>query len=259
MPIGYRESGTIPLNSKTAGVFPSGSGDIPLVFLDARSDLRMKGGVSYEEKYAWGIFDWLEKHGIPAGGIIVLERTEDEFELKIDYVPATQARTYSVRVVTWENGELVAHTRQITPHCEIDFEMYEHSTIFEDPKALWAEATDAIFDIICYIYPVLAEGDPDGAVHYKSISSAVSYIRRCAPSTICALLSRHKCFQQVEGRPGFWSFDRDKVVGFEETEIVRNALLPKIITLDNEVRALQTELSILEREVRDQTVRLQVM
>lgn len=75
IPIGYRESGTIPLNGKTAGVFPSGLGDIPLVFIDARGDLRMKGGVSHEERYAWGIFDWLEEHGIIAGGKILRSST----------------------------------------------------------------------------------------------------------------------------------------------------------------------------------------
>jgi len=259
IPIGYRESGTIPLNSKTAGVFPSGLGNIPQVFIDARADSRMQGGVSHEEEYAWGIFDWLCNYGIIAGGKIVLERTEDEFELKIDYVPAVRARTYSVRVVEWLNGELVAYTRQITPEYEVDLAMYEYGTIFEDPEALWAEATDAIFDVICYIFPVLAEGDPDGAVHYKTISSAVSYIRRCSPSTARWLLSTHECFQRIEERPGFWAFDRDKVVGLEETEIVRNALLPKIMTLDNEVRTLHTKLSALERQVRDQVMRLQVM
>jgi hypothetical protein len=259
IPIGYRESGTIPLNDKTAGVFPSGLGDIPLVFVDARGDLRMKGGVAYEEGYAWGILDWLEKYGIPAGGMTVLERTENEFELKIDYVPAPHAQTYSVRVVEVANGQLVAYTRQITPPCEVDPAMYEYSTIFECPRALWAEATDAIFDIICCIFPVLAEGDPDDAVHYKAISSAVSYIRRCGPNTVWALLSMHECFQQVEGRPGFWFLDRDKVVGLEETEIVCNALFPKIITLDNGVRTLQTKLSILEGQVRDQAIRLQAM
>ncbi len=259
IPVGYRESGTIPLNGKTAGVFPPGSGDIPLVLIDARGDLRMEGGVSHEEGYAWGIFNWLEEQGIPAGGMIVLERTEDEFELKIDYVPAARARTYSVRVVESANGKLVAYTRQITPPCEVDLAVYEHSTIFEDPKALWAEATDAIFDVICYIFPVLTKGDPNGAAHYKTISSAVSYIRRCAPSTVWSLLSMHECFRQVEGRPGFWCFDRDKVIGLEETEIVRNALLPKIIALDNEVRTLQTKLSALKRQVQDQAMRLQAM
>jgi len=260
IPIGYRESGTIPLNSKTAGVFPSGLGNIPLVFIDARGNSRMQGGVSHEEEYAWGIFDWLEKYHIPSGGMIALERTDDEFELKIDYVPAARARPYSVRAVKWVNGKLVAYTRQITPECEVDLAMYEYSTIFEDPTAMWAEATDAIFDVICYIFPVLAEGDPDDAVHYKTISSAVSYIRRCAPSTVWALLSMHKgCFRQVEERPGFWRFDRGKVVGLEETEIVRNALLPKIMRLDSEIRTLQTKLSALKKQVRDQALRLQAM
>ena len=260
IPIGYRESGTIPLNGKTAGVFPSGLGDISLVFIDARGDLRMKGGLSHEKGYAWGILDWLEGHGIPAGGKIVLERTEDEFELKIDYIPAVRAQTYSVRVVESASGELVAYTRQITPPCEVDLATYEYSTIFEDREALWVEATDAIFDVICYIFPVLAKCDADGAVHYKTISSAVSYIRRCAPNTVWGLLSMHEgCFQQVEGRLGFWCFDRDKVVGLEETEIVRNALLPKIITLDSEVQTLQTKLSVLKKQVRDQGIRLQAM
>ena len=220
----------------------------------------MKGGLSHEKGYAWGILDWLEGHGIPAGGKIVLERTEDEFELKIDYIPAVRAQTYSVRVVESASGELVAYTRQITPPCEVDLATYEYSTIFEDREALWVEATDAIFDVICYIFPVLAKCDADGAVHYKTISSAVSYIRRCAPNTVWGLLSMHEgCFQQVEGRLGFWCFDRDKVVGLEETEIVRNALLPKIITLDSEVQTLQTKLSVLKKQVRDQGIRLQAM
>ena len=256
IPIGYREGGTIPLNNRTAGIFPSGSGDIPLIFIDARGGSLMKGGVSHEEEYAWGIRDWLDNNGIPAGGQIVLERTESEFEIKIDYVPAARTQIYSIRVVKWVDGELLSYTRQITPECEVDRAMYEYSTIFEDPDAMWAEATDAIFDIICYVVPALAKGDPDDAVHYRTISSAVSYIRRCAPSTVWTLLSTCKCFQQVEGKPGFWSLDRNEVVGLQETEIVRYALLPKIITVDDHVRALQVKLSALENKVQEQALRL---
>lgn len=259
VPVGYPESGTLPVNSKTSGVFPAGSGEIPLIFIDARSGLRMQGGVSHDDGHSWGLFDWFQAYDIRAGAKIVIERTDDEFVLKVDYVPAACPVTYRLRVVTWQAGELVSFTREFTPAYEVDAEIYEYSTVFEDPKALWAEATDAIFDIICCVFPALAQGDADGAVHYRTISSAVSYVRRCAPSTVWALLSTHECFQHVAGRPGYWSFERDRVIGLEETEIVRNAMLPQVIAVDKEAQALQTELDALQTQALDQAVRLQAM
>ncbi len=259
IPVGYPESETLPINPHTAAVFPEGSGDIPLVFIDPRSGSRLEGGLSHDEGQCWGLGDWFRAYEIHPGARITIERTEDESVLKVDYVPATRPVTYRLLALRWEAGRLTCSTREFTPLYEVNPEIHQCSTILEDPGALWAEPTDAMFDIICYIFPVLAQGDADGAVHYKTISSAVSYIRRCVPRTVWALLSMHRCFQEARGRPGFWQFDRDKVAGLEETEILRNASLPGLIALENEAQAMLTKLSVLERQVRDQTARLQAV
>lgn len=259
MLVGYPESGTLPINAQTAAMLPQGPGDLPLVFIDPRSGSRLEGGVSHDEGHAWGLGDWFRTYEVRPGARITLEGTEDESVLKVDYVPATRPVTYRLRVLRWEGDHLVSCAREFTPLYEVNPGIYRCSTVLEDPGALWAEPTDAVFDILCYIFPVLAQGDADGAVHYKTISSAVSYVRRCVPRTVWTLLSMHDCFQEASGRPGFWQFDRDKVADLEETEILRNASLPGLVALENEAQAMLTRVSALEAQVRDQTMRLQAM
>lgn len=250
--VSHRLHGTLPLTQRTRGIFPPGDADAPVTFIDARSNEHIPGGFSPQDKYAWGLAEWYDNYGIPAGGKIRLERTEVEGEIKIDYVPNREGKTYWIRVVSYDQrtGKLTAKTRKYTPLCEVDPNLLMHGTVFEDPRAMEKEATMSIFDVLCKVFPILAS---DGeSIHYKTLFSAVNYIRRCSPYTVFAELSSRPCFRRDPSRAGYWFFD----------EQVASQISPaiKIIErLDERLAPLHQRVDVLQTRAEEQARRLEFL
>ena len=238
--VSHRFHGTLPLTQRTRGIFPPGDADAPVTFIDARSNEHISGGFSPKDKYAWGLAEWYDNYGIPAGGKIRLERTEVEGEIKIDYVPNREGKTYRIRVVSYDQrtGQLTAKTRKHTPLCEVDPDLLMHGTIFEDPKAMEKEATMSIFDVLCRVFPILAS---DGeSIHYKTLFSAVNYIRRCSPYTVFTELSLRPCFRRDPSRAGYWFFDEQAASQISPAIKIIERLDERLVPLHQRVDALQT-------------------
>lgn len=248
----HRFHGTLPLTQRTRGVFPPGDADAPVTFIDARGGERIPGGVSPQDRYAWGLAEWYDNYLIPAGGKIRLERTEVEGEIKIDYVPNREGKAYWIRVVAYDQrtGKLTAKTRKHTPLCEVDPDLLMHGTIFEDRKAMEKEASMSIFDVICLVFPVLAEQGE--SVHYKQLFNCVNHIRRCSPYTVFAELSSRPCFRRDPSRAGYWFFD----------ERVASKISPavKIIErLDERLAPLRQRVDTLQTRAEEQARRLEFL
>jgi hypothetical protein len=204
----HRLYGTLPLTRRTRGIFPPGDADAPVTFIDARSDEHIPGGFSPQDRYAWGLAEWYDNYGIPAGGKIRLERTDVEGEIKIDYVLADKGvETCWFRKVSYDQStdKLSAVTIKRTYWCEVDKDLLMHGVIFEDPHAMQKEATKSIFDLMCQVFPVLAEQGE--SVHCKTLFNCVNLVRRCSPYTVFAELSSRPCFRCDPSRTGRWFFD----------------------------------------------------
>ncbi len=249
----HRHHGTLPLTQRTRGVFPPGDVDAPVTFIDARSGELIPGGFSPQDRYAWGLAEWYVNYRIPAGGKIRLERTEVEGEIKIDYVPASKGQeTHWLRQVTYDQstGELRSTTVKRTYLCEVDKDLLLHGMIFEDPQAMQKEATQSIFDVMCLVFPALAETDE--SVHCKKVFNCVNLVRRCSPYTVFAELSLRPCFRRDLNRPGHWFFDAQ----------VASQISPaiKIIErLDEKLPSLYQRVDSLKTEAEEQARRLQFL
>lgn len=245
--------GTLPLTQRTRGIFPPGDADASVTFIDARSDERIPGGFSPQDRYAWGLAEWYETYGIPAGGKIRLERTEVEGEIKIDYVPASKGvETCLLRKVSYDQSadKLTAVTTKRTYWCEVDKDLLMHGLIFEDPQAMRKEATKSIFDVMCQVFPVLAEQGE--SVHCKTLFNCVNLVRRCSSYTVFAELSSRPCFRRDPNRPGYWFFDEqvaDKI-----------SLAVKIIErLDERLVPLHEKVDTLQARAEEQARRLEFL
>ncbi len=257
VPVGYREAGLVPLNNKTIGLFPEqgrGPDERPIWIVDAMGGERFEARISYSKKCFGGprLMEWFDSYLIPPGGIITLERTDRDYEIKIGFERST-GQKLQVRVLRYVNGELVARTEERVFPCKVDKGLYEHSVIFEDLKAMEIEAEYSIFDTICMVFEALSNENNEhtGYVHYKTIASAVSYIRRCSPRTVLSLLSRYPCFRS-KGE-GLWEFDREAVINIDEVDPeVANSMLWQIMSMDKKVKSLRERISTLLNRAKEQ-------
>ena len=249
----HRLQGTLPLTQRTRGIFPPGDADAPVTFIDARSGEHIPGGFSPQDRYAWGLAEWYDNYLIPAGGKIRLERTEVEGEIKIDYAPASKGlETHWLRKVAYDQStdKLTSITVKRTYWCEVDEDLLMHGLIFEDPQAMQKEATKSIFDVMCQVFPVLAEQGE--SVHCKRLFNCVNLVRRCSPYTVFAELSSRPCFRRDPNRPGHWFFDAH--VASQISPAVRI-----IEQLDERLPSLYQRLDSLKAKAEEQARRLEFL
>jgi hypothetical protein len=197
--------------------------------------------------------EWYENYGIPAGGKIRLERTEVEGEIKIDYVPARKGlETHWLRKVAYDQStdKLTSITVKRTYWCEVDKDLLMHGLIFEDPQAMQKEATKSIFDVMCQVFPILAEQGE--SVHCKRLFNCVNLVRRCSLYTVLAQLSSRPCFRRDPNRPGHWFFDAH--VASQISPAVRI-----IERLDERLPSLYQRVDSLKAKAEEQARRLQFL
>jgi len=206
----HRRVGTIPLTSKTEGLFPKGDTErMMITLIDGRTGKRMLGWVVHQHKYVYGLKGWYEKYDIPVGAYINLEGTDDPLAVVVDYLPRRKKREW-IRVATVVEGQVAFVMRMRAIGCEYD----ELMILGEDDPAemdvLWMRAEgDAkpISELMRQVFPELAKLNPQGTVHAKTLYSAINVERRCPPGPILAGLANMACFLAVGD--GYWIYDEE--------------------------------------------------
>ncbi len=200
--------GTLPLTVRTRGLFPeSPNHHSPIVLVDGQTGNRMQGWVVHEGAYVYGLEDWYNRHELPVGVFIKLERTRDPRVITVDFEARRLKRLWGA-VATVQGKNLLFQNRKLPISCEYD-ELLAVGE--EDPQAIdrvrdAAQARgESLLQVMVRIMPELIKLSPQGTVHAKTIYSAVNVLRRNPPGPIFALLSTEACFVAMGG--GYWTFD----------------------------------------------------
>jgi hypothetical protein len=201
-------SGTLPLTVRTRGLFPSAiTHHTPIVLIDGQSGDKMQGWVIHKAGFVHGLEDWYQRHKLPVGAFIKLERTRDPRVIMVDYEPRRLKHLW-VKTASVKEGKLEFHMVKTPISCEFD----EEITISEaDANAVDAlrEAVvasgEGLLDIMMRIMPELIQLSPQGTVHAKAIYSAVNILKRTPPGPVFTFLSTEPCFVRMGG--GYWTFD----------------------------------------------------
>lgn len=205
-------SGTLPLTSRTQGMFPRPTEHhTPIVLVDGQGGDRFQGWVVEESSFVYGLRDYYRKHALPVGAFLKLERTRDPRVITVDYEPQ-RLRSAWVKAVTARPGQIVFQMRKAALACEFD----EQISIVEDsPAAIdtLREEEEArgstLLQLMIRVVQELVKLSPQGTVHAKTIYSAVNVLRRTAPGPIFAILSVEPCFESMGG--GYWTFDAKRM------------------------------------------------
>lgn len=204
----HRRAGTLPITPKTVPFFPEADGHhVRITFVDKRSGKQMPGWVVSSSRYVFGLDQWYAQNQLPVGAYVSLYRDDDPLTVVVDYQPVRLKREW-IRVVVLQGGQLDFQFLKQPITCEYDDLMivgvHDQAAI----DALWSDAEEQqkpLFTLLRKIFPKLAKLNPQGAVHAKTLYSAVNVVRRCPPSPVFHELSTRVCF--VPMGHGYWTYD----------------------------------------------------
>ena len=206
----HRRVGSIPLTSKTEGLFPRGDTERMMVTLvDGRTGKQMLGWVIRQHKYVYGLKEWYDKNDIPVGAYIKLERSDDPLTVVVDYLPQRKKREW-IRVATVEGGRLSFAMQMRAIGCEYDDLMVLDEDDLAEIDFLWMRSEQngkSVSEVVRQVFPELAKLNPQGTVHAKTLYSAINVEKRCPPGPILAELANTACFLAVGD--GYWVYDRE--------------------------------------------------
>jgi len=196
-------AGTLPLNRHASAIFPKGHGErTAITLIDGRWGNRFQGWVNHAGRYVAGLRPWFEKHKLPAGAYITLERRDDSGEIVVDFRPKRMRREWTRFAQPADGSRLDIQLRKQEVACEYDEQIIIGDDRNEDilklrttPAYTHASLEDLVFEV----FTDLAGLSQTGSVHAKTIYSAVNVLRRCPPEPVFAALAEHPKLEAAGG------------------------------------------------------------
>lgn len=180
--------GTLPLNRRTRSLFPLGHGERTMVTLvDGRWGNRFPAWVNHAGRFVAGLQGWMDKHKLPAGAQITLERRPDG-DVVVDFRPKRMRREWMRWAQSGEEGRFDIQLRKQEISCEYDDQMVIGAERTEDLDRHRAEFADTpVRDLVFEIFSDLA--GLSGSVNAKTVYSAANVVRRLTPEPVFAALA----------------------------------------------------------------------
>ena len=204
----HRAAGTLPITAKTVHFFPEADDHhIRISFVDKRSGDRIPGWVVSEGKYVYGLGQWYTENQLPAGAYVSLYGTDDPLTVMVDYQSVRLKREW-IRVAVMRGKQLSFQMLKQPITCEYDELMVIGVSDPDAIDAFWIspeQQQKPLLTLMRQIFPELTKINPQGAVHAKTLYSAVNVVRRCPPGPIFYELSTQACF--IPMGHGYWTYD----------------------------------------------------
>lgn len=185
------KSGTLPLSSRLARVFPTGRTQrIRFTLVDAETGMEMPSWIVREGRYAFGLGEWYQTHDVPVGAYLELARGEKPGTVMIRRRSRRPRREW-VRVALPVEGQLTFEMRKKLIGCQYDELMIVAEEDTEAMDLVWDRTHEhelSLSRLIADIFPELAKLSPQGTVHAATLYSAVNVAMRTPPGPLLAEL-----------------------------------------------------------------------
>lgn len=184
----HAASGTLPLNRRSRPFFPAGQGERTMVMLvDGRWGNRFPAWVNHQGRYIVGLQAWMDKHKLPAGTLITLERRPDG-DIVVDFKPKRMRREWMRWGQLDEDGELDIQLRKQEISCEYDEQIIIGAEKSAEFAAMRGRTAQQPLDAL--VFQVFTElAGLSGSVNAKTVYSAVNLVRRVTPHPVFAALA----------------------------------------------------------------------
>jgi hypothetical protein len=185
------KSGTLPLSSRLARIFPTGrTHRIRFNLKDADTGTEVPSWIVREGRYAYGLEEWYRTYDIPVGAYLELARGEKSGTVMIRQRSRRPRREW-VRVALPAEGRLTFEMRKKLIGCHYDELMIVADEDSAAMDIVWARTHEqelSLSQLIAEIFPELAKLSPQGTVHAATLYSAVNVAMRTPPGPLLAQL-----------------------------------------------------------------------
>ncbi|MCY3979330.1 MAG: hypothetical protein OXG23_14630, partial [Chloroflexi bacterium] len=197
----HRRVGTLPINSETQYIFPDAKTPrIAITIIDAVDKQDYPCWVVHEFKYVFGLAPIFQKHHLPVGAYVYLNRTDDRSRIEIefdDYRPRTE---YIPLVERTETNRLRFQTAKRAIGADYDDLIIVGVNNLPDVDKLGKEIQTkrvTLSELLRNLLGELSRQNPQGTVHSKVLYSTLNILRRCPPGPIFATLISNPDFEYV--------------------------------------------------------------
>lgn len=203
----HRRLGTLPVVPAVRHLLPQADDRLlALQLIDGQMGDSVLAWYVSQYNYIWGLEGWYVKYKLPVGAVISLTKTEDPLKLIIDFVPQRTVQEY-VRVALVRNNQLTFEIRKRRLTCKYDELMIIGEEGSENIDDLWEKVERdklTVYDLLVQILPELMRLTAQGAVHIKTIYSAINVLKRCSPGLLMQELITHDSFVSIGH--GYWTY-----------------------------------------------------
>ena len=197
----HRRVGTLPINSETRYIFPDAKTPrIAITIVDAMDKQEYPCWVVHEFKYVFGLAPIFQKHHLPVGAYVYLNRTDDRSRIEIefdDYRPRTE---YIPLVERTETNRLRFQTAKRAIGADYDDLIIVGVNNLPEVDKLGKEIQTkrvTLSELLRNLVAELSRQNPQGTVHSKVLYSTLNILRRCPPGPIFATLISNPDFEYV--------------------------------------------------------------
>ena len=204
----HRWAGTLPLNSKTIGLFnPARSARQRFILVDDQTNEEIAAWVVADGRYVHGLAGWYKENQIPVGGFIHLEPGPETGVVMLGYDRRRPQREWVRLAVVKDNRLQFELTRRAIP-CGYDDLLIVGTDVVTAVDAHARRAASmqmTLASLLAEVFPSLAGLTPQNTVHAKTLYSAVNMLRRVPPGPIFAELIRNHTFKAVGDH--YWQYE----------------------------------------------------
>jgi hypothetical protein len=177
-------SGTLPLSSRLASVFPTGrTHRIRFTFVDGDTGEEMPGWVVREKRYVYGLREWYRANNVPVGAYLQLARGEQAGTIVVRPRRRRTRREW-VRVVLPVDGRLAFEMRREVIPCAYDELMILAVGVLEEIDKVRARTQKQgipLNQLVDETFSELVKLSPQGNVHAATLYSAINVALRTPP------------------------------------------------------------------------------
>ena len=202
----HRRVGSLPINSETKYIFPEAKTPrIAVVIVDALDGQEYPCWVVHQHKYVYGLAALYQKHHLPVGAYVYLNRADDPSRIEIEFDNYRPRTEWIPLVESADKDELRFGTAKRAIGADYDDQIIVGVSSLPEVDKLGKDAQSRQLPLARLLRNLIAElskQNPQKTVHAKVLYSALNILRRCPPGPIFATLIANPDFENAGG--SYW-------------------------------------------------------
>lgn len=202
----HRRVGTLPINSESMHIFPDAKTPrIAITIVDVLDGEEYPCWIVHEHRYVYGLAALYQKHHLPVGAYVYLNKSEDPGKIEIEF-DNYRPRTEWIPLVSGIAGDqLHFETAKRAIGADYDEMIIVGVNNLQEVDKLGNDIQQqqvSLAKLLRNLITELSRQTPQKTVHAKVLYSTLNILRRCPPGPILATLVANPDFENVGGH--YW-------------------------------------------------------